>query len=80
MNGCICAHYGRDERNGELEGFLSDYKLDGDQWKHWSLNGEYMIGNVSLRETSEIASIDYYDEATRDEAITRAQVELDKVF
>ena len=80
MNGCICAHYGQDERDGKEEGFLSDYKLDGDQWRYWSLDGKYMIGNVSLRETSEIASIDYYDEASREEAIKKAQEALDDVF
>jgi len=79
MDGYICVHHGWSERDGREEGFLSDYKLDGDEWRHWSLNGEYMIGNVSLRETSEIASI-YYTENERDRAITQAQRMLDKVF
>ena len=79
MDGYICVHHGWSERDGSEEGFLSDYKLDGDEWRHWSLNGEYMIGNVSLRETSEIAAI-YYTENERDRAITQAQRILDKVF
>ena len=80
MNGCICAHYGQDERDGRDEGFLSDYKMENYQMRYWSLDGKYMIGNVSLRETSEIASIDYYDEASREEAIKKAQEALDDVF
>lgn len=76
--GEIVARHGYDERDGREYGFLA-YRDDEDE-KYYSISGGHSIGNVSWRETFEIASYSYTNEDEYNEALRKATEDLDRIM